>query len=204
MRALARCEAVFAGSDDDARGEALDVPFPRPGKRLVEVVRVEDERPLRRSEQAEVRDVRVAAGLDGDVAARRGRQVERHHGRRAAVEGERRGSHPTVTQGEKIGESVRFLGEDDRDRVPTLGHLQRALPAARRRLASSPPDRGTLRDRDPRSWRPGVEREVHLVPRRPRVPRGWRSWPSLLGGDRWRQIGSWSSPDSSRRHSARS
>jgi len=43
----------------------------------------------------------VAARLDGDVAARGRRQVERHDGRRAAIERERRGGHSTVAQREQ-------------------------------------------------------------------------------------------------------
>ena len=152
-----RREAVAAGGDDDARGESLDVPFPRPGKRLVEVVRVEDERPFRRGEQAEVRDVRVAARLDRDVAARRGRQVERHHGRRAAVERERRRRHASVTQREQIRESVGLLGEDDRDRIPAGGELDRAVARCVAPPAE-PPGRSAARSAtgDPGTWRPGV------------------------------------------------
>ena len=65
-----RAEAVGPPGDGDAGGEALHVPLPRSGQRLVEVVRVEDEGPLGRGEQAEVGQVGVTAGLDDDVGPR--------------------------------------------------------------------------------------------------------------------------------------
>ena len=118
VRASAGVNPLLAGRDHDARREPLDVPLPRPGQRLVEVVRVEDERSLWRGEQPEVREVGVAAGLDDDVAPRRGRQVEGHDGRRAAIEREGRGGHPSVAQRQQVLEPVRLLGEDDRDGIP--------------------------------------------------------------------------------------
>ena len=56
-------EAVLAPGDLDARGQALDVPLPRPGVALVEVVEAEDQMALRCPEDPEVRQVRVAAQL---------------------------------------------------------------------------------------------------------------------------------------------
>jgi hypothetical protein len=52
-----------AAGDGDARGQALYVPFPRTGQRFVEVVDVEQQFPLGRSEPSEVGEVRVTAGL---------------------------------------------------------------------------------------------------------------------------------------------
>jgi hypothetical protein len=63
-------ERVAATRDHDARREALDIPFPRCGQRLVEVVDVEQQRALGRGEQTEVRDVRVAARLHADAGRR--------------------------------------------------------------------------------------------------------------------------------------
>jgi hypothetical protein len=51
-------ESVVALRDDQAGGEAFDVPLSRPGKGLVEVVEVERERPLRGS-----KGVRSARGV---------------------------------------------------------------------------------------------------------------------------------------------
>ena len=57
-------EAAVAGADLEAGGEPLDVPFPRRGEGLVEVVDVHDHASGRRGEPAEVREVRVAARLN--------------------------------------------------------------------------------------------------------------------------------------------
>jgi hypothetical protein len=76
-RRVARCpvqlavKAEDAARDHDARHQPLQVPFPRSGKGLVEVVDSEDEISLRRGEDAEVGQVHVAARLhreagDGD------------------------------------------------------------------------------------------------------------------------------------------
>jgi len=62
--ALGVVEAVAAPRDLQARGQPLDVPLPRAGKRLVEVVHVEQHPALGRREQPEVGQVGVAAGLD--------------------------------------------------------------------------------------------------------------------------------------------
>ena len=58
----------------DARREALDVPLPRCRKRLVEVVDVEEQVPLRSGEDAEVPEMGVAARLYPQC--RRGRRGE--------------------------------------------------------------------------------------------------------------------------------
>ena len=75
-------ETAFAAQDLDARSEALHVPFPGAGKCLVEVVDVEQDLSLGRAEEAEVRQVGIAAQLDVDARARRRRQVGGHHERR--------------------------------------------------------------------------------------------------------------------------
>ena len=86
---LSGAEAVLAAGDDHAHRESLDVPFPWPRESLVEVVGVEDERSLRRREQAEVGQMGVAARLDHDVRAGRRGEVEGHDRRRPPVVRER-------------------------------------------------------------------------------------------------------------------
>ena len=89
-------EPVVAPGDRQARGEPLDVPLPRARERLVEVVDVEHELALGRAEDAEVREVGVAADLGRDPRSGCGREVGRHDHRGAAVERERRREHPAV------------------------------------------------------------------------------------------------------------
>ena len=77
VRSLAR-EAVVATGDREAGGEALHVPLPRPGQRLVEVVDVEHEPALGRAE-ARRSSSRWASPQSCDVepgarGARRGRR----------------------------------------------------------------------------------------------------------------------------------
>src|SRR4029079_13437430 len=67
LPALLRRQPDIAPGDLDARRHALDVPLPWTGQRLIEVVRAEDEPAVRRREAAEVRDVRVPAGLHDDA-----------------------------------------------------------------------------------------------------------------------------------------
>src|SRR5207302_8499133 len=81
-------ERTVATGDADARREALDIPFPRTGQRLVEVVDVEDQLPLRRREGAEIRQVRVAAELHGQAGRWCSHEVASHDRGPAPVERE--------------------------------------------------------------------------------------------------------------------
>ena len=67
---LAVTEAIVPRGDREARRQALDVPVERRRKRLIEVVDVEDQPPVRRGEHAEIQQVRVTAGLHPDVGLR--------------------------------------------------------------------------------------------------------------------------------------
>ena len=100
-------EAVVARGDQHARRQPLDVPLPRPGQRLVEVVDVEHQPPLGRGEHAEVRQVRVPAALDGQPRSRRRREVAGHDQRRAAIERERRDEHAAVADRHQLGDTRR-------------------------------------------------------------------------------------------------
>jgi len=59
-------EPKIATGDLKAGGQAFDVPLPRTGKGLIEVVDVEDHLALRGGEQAEVGQVRIPAQLHAD------------------------------------------------------------------------------------------------------------------------------------------
>ena len=74
-RAPSAVEAAVAPGDLEARRQALDVPLPRPRQGLVEVVDVEDQPPVGGGEDAEVRQVGVAAHLHPKPGLGRRRQV---------------------------------------------------------------------------------------------------------------------------------
>ena len=118
---------VVPPRDREARGQALDVVLERPGERLVEVVHVEQQRPLRRSEHPEVRQVRVPAELHREAGPWRVLQVGGHDLRRAAVEGERRDHHPAVTDRDQVLLARRVLCLEQRDGI---GTVRGGLPAS--------------------------------------------------------------------------
>ena len=138
-------EAAIAAGDREARREPLDVPVERPGVRLVEVVDAEHEPSVGRGEGAEVREVRVAAELDVEPAARRRVEIGGHQVGGAAVEGERRDEHPAVADRHQLRDAGRGLLLQHRDGVAAVrcgGPL--AVRAARDRLARRAADGGAL------------------------------------------------------------
>ena len=142
----------MAGGDEKAGGEPLDVPLPRPGQRLVEVVDVEDEATLGRGVEPEVREVRVAAALGPEARARRRRQVGRHHERRAAEERERRGQHAAVADRHQIRDPCVVLPLQERDRLdPVPRRLELGVARPRHRTASGAAERDPLGDAQIRS-----------------------------------------------------
>ena len=143
-------EAELAPADLEAGGKPLHVPLPGPGKRLVEVVDVEQQLPLGRREDPEVREVGVAAELNGDARARGRREIGRHDQRRAAEEGERRREHPAMTHRDELLDPIRALLLEQRNRVgPIVRRLPRAVARPRRtdpgRLPALDPLRGRER-----------------------------------------------------------
>ena len=124
--AVGRLMPVRAAGDDHAGGQALDVPLPRGRQRFVEVVDVEDLVALRCREGAEVRQVRVAAGLHGQPGRRGCRQILRHHDGGTAVEGERRDQHAPVADRDEI----RFARP-----ILLVEQIERVRPVGRRRPA---------------------------------------------------------------------
>ena len=116
-------EVVLAAGDRHARRQALDVPFPRSGKGLVEVDEVEDQLALSRREGAEVRQMRIPAELDTDPRLRRPGQVPGHHVRRAAKEGERRLRHAGVADRHEVGIAHGRLLLEQRNGIRPVGAL---------------------------------------------------------------------------------
>jgi hypothetical protein len=115
---LAGPQAVVPAGDDDAGHQSLHVPLERPRVGLVEVVEVEHQTPIGRGEEAEVRQMGVAAELDGQVGGGAGRQVGGHHRGRSSQEGERTGPHALVPDGDQLGQTGGVLRPQDTSGVP--------------------------------------------------------------------------------------
>ena len=175
--ALVLGEPTSPGGNDAARCQTLDVPLERASKRLVEVVHVEQQVALRRGEEAEVREVGVAAELDIQAAVRMTGQVRTHGQGRATIERRRRDCHPAVPDGDQLGDARRRLLGDEVDRIcPSIATLARR-PGPQRALARARPD-------PPRQARLDLPAAAGSVPRLG-VGRTMRSWPSLR---RWADV----------------
>jgi len=90
-----------------------------------QVVQVEQQRPLRRGERAEVRQVSVAAELGIQPGHRGLAEVGRHDRGRAPVEGEWRDHHPAVPDRDQVRLPGPVLLLDQGDRV---GPVARGRP----------------------------------------------------------------------------
>ena len=114
-------EAPVAPANLDARGEALDIPFPWARRGFIEVVNIEHEMARGAREDAEVRNVRVADALHFDAADRLRGEVVRHDDGRAAKERERRGAHALVAKRHKLGHARGGLSIYKLDGVCSVG-----------------------------------------------------------------------------------
>ena len=148
-RRVGAANAVVPRRDLEARRQTLDVPLPRARERLVEVVDVEDQPPLRRLEQAEVHEVRVAAELGRQAGVGRPGQVRRHEQRAATVEGAGRDEHASVADGDQVRHPVGRLLLEQADRVRAAGRrLPPRVRGTRRLLARRLAAGGALRRRE--------------------------------------------------------
>jgi hypothetical protein len=143
-RGFAFGQPYMAPGQDDAGGQPLEIPLPWRRQGLVEVVDVENDLPLGCGEAAEVRQMRVAAGLDPDSGGGGGGEIRRHHVRRAAIEREGRLHHPAEPDGYQARHpaGVRFVEQVDQVspipwRLPLAVRFARDLVA--QRLADGPP-----------------------------------------------------------------
>ena len=114
---LLGAKAVVARRDQHARREPLDIPLPRARERLIEVVDVEHQPPLRRREHPEVRQMRIPAALHRQPGPRRRREIVRHDHRRPAIERERRDQHPPIANRHQLRHPRLRLALEQRDRI---------------------------------------------------------------------------------------
>src|SRR5215211_4312111 len=117
LAAIGCVEAVFSASDHEARGEAFDVPLPRPGQGLVEVVEVEEQGALRGGIRPKVQKVGVAAKLSLDAGLRGASEVLGHDDGRPPHEGERRSHHARVPDRDELLNPVPVLCLQEVDRI---------------------------------------------------------------------------------------
>ena len=156
LAAVLAAEPVAAGRDFHAGGQPLDVPFPRAGRRLIEVVDVEDQQPLRGAEDAEVRQVRIPAGLHGQPGHRGTGQVAGHRQRRAAVVGERGHHHPAPPDRHQLRHPRLRLLFQQADRVgPVRPRVEHRVAFPRHRHPRFLPPLHALRRGQP--VQPGLE-----------------------------------------------
>ena len=121
LAALPGRHSVVPCGHFQARREPLDVPFPWSGQRLIEVVDVEHQQPLGRSENAEIRQVRITAGLHGQFGDRCRGQVAGHRQRGPAEVSERRRRHPAPPDRYQLGHPRRVLRREQRQRLGPVG-----------------------------------------------------------------------------------
>ena len=110
-------QLVGTRGEHERGNKPLDVPLPRRGECLVEIVDVEDQPAFRRGEAAEIHQVRIPAGLDVDARGRRGSQVGGHDAGGAAVERERRLQHAPIAQWHQVRLAGHIRGAKDCERV---------------------------------------------------------------------------------------
>jgi hypothetical protein len=92
----------FQAGENDARGHALHIPFPRTGDGFIEVVDVENETAVGRFVAAQILDVRIAAELHEDTCMRLIGEIGSHDGDGTAEESKRRFRHPAVFERQKL------------------------------------------------------------------------------------------------------
>ena len=136
---LLGAKAVVARRDQHAHGQALDVPLPRPGERLIEIVDVEHQPPLGRGEHPEVRQVRIPAALHGQPRPRRRREIMRHDHRRPAIERERRDQHPPVADRHQLRHTRLRLTLEQLDRIGASRRAARTTRDSRAAPLCAPP-----------------------------------------------------------------
>ena len=142
-------EAEVAPGDLEARRKTFDVPLPRAGEGLIEVVDVEEHLALGRGEDAEVEQVGVAAELHVETGDRSPGEVGRHDEGGAPVEGRGRDEHAAVADGDKLGDAALRLLLQQRHGVRAVGRRPPPCIARARRIPTcglAPP--GPLRCAD--------------------------------------------------------
>lgn len=140
---------MVAPGDLKAGGQALDVPFPRPARGLIEVVYIEEQMTLGRPENTKVGQVRVATQPDLQARLRRGSQIGSHRERGPAEVAERRDQHPPIADRPKLRDARARLPLQKIDRAASVRtRLPRGVACTRNFRARSLSARSLLLKRE--------------------------------------------------------
>lgn len=127
-----RSQAVLEAEQEEARGEPLEVPFPRTPHRLVEIIDVEHLPPFGRADHPEVPQVGVTAQLHVLVDHRGAGQIGGHDRAGAAEEIEEGARHALVPQRKEPTEPGPFGPGQESTELPIAPHERpRAVGRAR-------------------------------------------------------------------------
>jgi hypothetical protein len=137
----------MAASNHETGRQAFEVPLPRAGQRLVEVVQIEHDVALRCGEEAEVGQMGIAARLDVQAAPRNRGEVLGHHRRRTAQKREWRARHPAVSNRHEVRQPILGLLLQDGDRIrPRSTWREVGVARPRSHVPESPAGLHTVRD----------------------------------------------------------
>jgi hypothetical protein len=105
----------FQAGENDARGHALHIPFPRTGDGFIEVVNVENETAIGCFVAAQILDVRIAAELHENTGMRLIGEIGSHDRDGTPEESKRRFRHPAVLERQKLGYASLRRGQENID-----------------------------------------------------------------------------------------
>ena len=123
-----------ASSDREASDQPLEIPLKRARQRLVKIVDVEHQPPIRCCERTEVRQVSITAQLHGQAGFGQGREIRGHQVRGTAVERKRRDHHPSVADRDQLRHPRRGLFLQQLNRIATTRRRQPLAVHATRHL----------------------------------------------------------------------
>jgi hypothetical protein len=165
--------------DGETHSKTLYIPLEAGRQRFVEIIDIEDRRPLGCRIGTEIRQMAVTADLHAQSGGRTGSEVGRHDRRGTAEESEWIGLHPRIPDRKQFRDPALALPDQNFDRIGTIWEH---LPFGVRAVRHLPAPFGTLRASlvEPLGRMPMIRGSVHDSPRiKPTFPRSPRRDPAL-------------------------
>ena len=128
--------------DGETHSKTLYIPLEAGRQRFVEIIDIEDRRPLGCRIGTEIRQMAVTAGLHAQSGGRTGSEVGRHDRRGTAEESEWIGLHPRIPDRKQFRDPALALPDQNFDRIGTIWEH---LPFGLRAVRHLPAPFGTLR-----------------------------------------------------------